>query len=100
MTCLFWWILLTGCTGIGNPYKDADAMRQDLLRWTPIGSTMPEVEAKLRKKHVEIRVNSTRGFLQRTDRTVVGKMSIEARLAGYRSSLLSTTTVTAFWGFD
>ena len=96
----FMLLLLQGCTVIGNPYKDAGAMRQNLLKLTPIGSTIFDVEAKLRKKHFDIKLNVNHGFIRRTDRKPIGEMSIEAHLVSYRSGFLSSTTVTGFWGFD
>ena len=45
-------------------------------------------------------MNLDRGFLRRSDNKVIGVDSIEARLAGYRSGIFSSTSITAFWGFD
>ena len=93
-------MLVQGCTVIGNPYKDAAAMRQELLKFTPLGSTMAEVETKLKKKHVAYDKNLRHGFVRRRDRQMIGAKCLEVDFGGYRSALFSTTGITSFWGFD
>jgi len=100
LACLGCFVFLQGCTGIGNPWKDPEAMRQDLLELTPIGSSLADVESKLKRRHIGYEKYLNHGFIRGTDRQLIGVKYLSAQLAGYRSGLLTSTVVTAFWGFD
>jgi hypothetical protein len=80
--------------------KDPQAIREELLREKPIGTSMSEVERWLAKeKKLEFKKVKT-GFLKQdvVPVVVVGAKSINAKLGEYRSPLL--TTVVAYWGFS
>jgi hypothetical protein len=96
-------LLLEGCVQYTYPWKDSEAMRRDLLRVTPLRSSLGEVEQKLRARHVRLQKSLNTGFLRQPDSgpsEVVGEKSIWAHLGGYRSGFFTTTTIDAYWGFD
>ena len=86
---------------LGSPLKkDPQAIREELLREKPVGTSMGEIERWLTKdKKLEFTKVKT-GFLKQdvVPTVVVGVKSIHAKLGEYRSPLL--TTVVAYWGFN
>jgi len=100
VVCCAWF--LQGCASYRNPWKEPEALRQTWLEITPLGSSLAEVEAKLKQRHFEVKKSLNAGFLrQEGDKSeTVGEKSIWTHLGGYRSVTLLTTTVTGFWGFD
>ena len=89
-----------GCTGIGNPHQEPEKIRQNVLKLTPRGLSMPEVEARLRKREIQYDKSLKHGFVRQSDGQVIGVKSIQARLGDYWSGSGSAMIVTGFWGFD
>jgi hypothetical protein len=82
--------------------RSAEDIRTDLLKEYPLGSMLADVEAKLRAKNINPQVHLNVGFLKQEGEkdVAVGDQSIDAYLGTYRSSMLSRTSVTVFWGFN
>jgi hypothetical protein len=103
---VIWFILIlcivTACSANRYLQRDAQDIRTDLLREYPLGSTINDIEAKLKMKNIERQVSRNAGFLkqEKGNEVVVGAQSIRAHLGTYRSSFFSHTSVTVFWGFD
>lgn len=99
---IFFFLLEAGC--VNNKYlqRDAEVIRADILKETPIGSTIADVESKLRVKGLSPQISRSAGFLKQEKGTSVevGNQSIRLHLGTYRSSLFSFTSVTVFWGFN
>ncbi len=91
--------LLLGCV---TYRRDSEAIREDLLELTPLGSGFAEVEAKLKKKYTNVQKSLNTGFLRRVidGEELVGAKAIWVDIGNYRTGLFSTTFVAAYWGFD
>jgi hypothetical protein len=99
-TCFL--VMLAGCTTHTHRWKDNEAIRQDLLKLTPLGSSLEEVESNLRTKHFSPRKSLNAGFIRRLDgkQEVVGAQSVWVDIGSYRTGILETTSVCAYWGFN
>jgi hypothetical protein len=102
LAIVVWCGFLQGCASYRNPWKEPEALRQTWLEITPLGSSLAEVEAKLKKRRFEVKKSLNVGFRRQegSKSEVIGDKSIEVYLGGYRSVTLLTTTVIAIWGFD
>jgi hypothetical protein len=104
--CFFWLAVIlcvmASCTNDSDLRRLPEDIRADLLKEYPLGSTISDVEAKLRAKNLEPKVYRNVGFLKQENATSeeVGDQSIRVELGGYRSSFLLYTSVTVFWGFN
>ena len=89
-----------GCTGIGHSRQEPEKIRQNVLKLTPRGLSMSEVEARLRKKHIAYDKSLRQGFVRHSDGEVIGVKSIQARLGDHWIRPGTAMIVTGFWGFD
>jgi hypothetical protein len=92
----------TGCVPNNDLRRSAVDLRSDLLKETPLGSTISDIEVKLRDKGMRLQLSRNAGFLkqEKGNSVVVGTQSVRVHLGTYRSSIFSQTSVTAFWGFN
>ena len=91
-----------GCKEYNYLRSDAEVIQSDFLKRFPVGSTMDEIEKSLQAEGMTLKVSKNTGFSrwEKEDFVEIGKRSIRVELGEYRSSLLTITSVTAFWAFD
>jgi hypothetical protein len=84
-----------------NLRENADEIRVHLIREQPIGTSMPAVEAWIKKAGWKYSASPNVGFLKQEDRknSVVGASSIKADIGDYWRFPFLTTSVVAYWGF-
>src|SRR5262245_7868740 len=99
-------IVVLGCFGIlsSNEWRlrnNSEAIRADLLKETPLGTSRSNVKAHLKSQgcYVE-RHDTSRGYYNYDSGEVVGTRSLCARLGSYTLFPLLVTTVEAYYAFD
>ena len=86
---------------LNSAWRPAEMIERSLLRLTPIGSSIEDVQRAVENKGWQHRPISNAGFLKQESHRameVVGKKSLEAHVADYGWPF--RTSVDAFWGFD
>ena len=75
-----------------------DHIRKQILEETPIGRRMFDVKAFCVSKNLICSSSDTAGYWDAAK--AVGVKSIWAVLSEYRTTPLTTTAITVYWGFD
>lgn len=77
-----------------------DQIRKQILEEIPIGKKISDVNAFCVRKNLACSFSDTAGYWNQYTAKTVGVKSIWAVLNEYRTTPLTTTTVTVYWGFD
>jgi hypothetical protein len=79
---------------------DTTDVRRELLKQTPIGSSMEQVADYCAKLNLRLNRSNTSGYLNQETGETVGKKSIWATIDERKTNPLMVVTVVAYWGFD
>ncbi len=77
-----------------------DQIREQMLKKTPIGKGISDVKAFCVSENLACSYSDTAGYWDQYIGKTVGVKSIWAVLSEYKTTPLTITTVTVYWGFD
>ena len=90
---LFIGYILISCDSVND-------VKNKLLKDTPIGTTFNQVLEYCKITKLKCSQSKTAGFINQDTGKAIGVMSISAVISERKTSLLSTSTIEAYWGFD
>ena len=92
---------------INNPLqKSANRIREDILKFTPVGMSMDEVEIVIRAENWRIAEGSSeRGYINPNpslpiEQRIVGEKYIGADIGISRYLIILSQSIRVYWGFD
>ena len=80
--------------------SDEQSIRTEILRRTPLGSTMEQVNAYCAAAQLSCHSSNTAGYVNRSTGVVVGSKSVWGIVENHKIGPLLISTSAAYWGFD
>lgn len=97
----FYWALFALVIGATlTACANENQTRKQLFEKTPVGSGMAQVMTFCKHENLKCNRSDTAGYLDQDTGKIVGVKSIWGVLAERKTTPLTITSVSAYWGFD